>query len=154
MLVAMGISAFLCVAIGCGCFVYLYAALPNTPDYHPYTVPHLITQSQLLWFAILAFVVLMYTGHHADEVPGTNLDVDWIWRRLLRRLYQGVLLPLSLLARGFQSLVLEGIPMLLTAVVSDDPERGLLRDRLILGSSILVVVALLAVYLVIGHNAH
>lgn len=82
MLWAMGITAFLCIAIG----VYpapLYALLPYEVDFHPYTVAHVVTQMQLLCFALLAFGVLMRTGIHPPELRAVNLDSDWTYRRFL-----------------------------------------------------------------------
>ncbi|MCA1799622.1 MAG: Na(+)/H(+) antiporter subunit D [Xanthomonadaceae bacterium] len=82
MLVAMGITAFLCVAIG----VYpapLYAILPFALDYAPYTTTHVVTQMQLLLFSALAFAVLMRTGIYPPELRSTNLDSDWVYRRAL-----------------------------------------------------------------------
>ena len=84
MLLAMGITAFLCIGIG----VYpdpLYAILPYTVDYVPYTTVHVITQLQLLMFSALAFTFLMLTGLYPPELKSTNLDTDWIYRRLLPR---------------------------------------------------------------------
>ena len=85
MQLAMGITAFLCIFIG----VYpepLYALLPYEVDYKPYTMAHVVGQMQLLCFALLAFAVLMRTGIHPPEIRAVNLDVDWIYRRLLPRL--------------------------------------------------------------------
>jgi multicomponent Na+:H+ antiporter subunit D len=82
MLVAMGLTAFLCVALG----VFpkpLYAILPFDVDYHPYTLTHVITQYQLLWFSALCFGVLQLTGLYPAELRSTNLDSDWIYRRAL-----------------------------------------------------------------------
>ncbi len=82
MLIAMGITAFLCIAIG----VYpapLYAILPNAVDFVPYTTAHVVTQTQLLMFSALAFSVLMRTGLYPPELRSTNLDSDWIYRRAL-----------------------------------------------------------------------
>ena len=84
MQMAMGITAFLCIAIG----VYpdsLYALLPYPVDYHPYTTAHVVGQMQLLCFALLAFAVLMRTGIHPPEVRAINLDTDWVYRRFLPR---------------------------------------------------------------------
>ncbi|MEE8515848.1 MAG: Na(+)/H(+) antiporter subunit D [Alphaproteobacteria bacterium] len=84
MLIAMGISAFLCIAIG----VYpapLYAILPNAMDFVPYTTAHVVTQTQLLMFSALAFSVLLRTGLYPPEMRLTNLDSDWIYRRALPR---------------------------------------------------------------------
>jgi multicomponent Na+:H+ antiporter subunit D len=86
MLLAMGIAAVLCVAIGC----YpapLYALLPFEVDYQPYAdLGHCLTQLQLLLFAALAFGVLMRTRLYPPEVPSVNLDSDWVYRRGLPRL--------------------------------------------------------------------
>jgi multicomponent Na+:H+ antiporter subunit D len=82
MLLAMGITAALCIGIG----VYpdpLYAILPFEVNYHAYTTAHVITSLQLLVFAALAFVWLTKSGLYSDETPSTNLDFDWIYRKFL-----------------------------------------------------------------------
>ena len=82
MLLAMGVTAFLCVAIG----IFpgpLYAILPYAVDYEPYTTTHVITQLQLLMFSALAFTVLMRTGVYPPEMRSVNLDWDWTYRRVL-----------------------------------------------------------------------
>ena len=82
MLVAMSIAAFFCVGLGIA-YPLLYHWLPHEVDYHPYTVTHVVTQLQLLMFAALAFVFLMRTGLYPSEQRSTNLDSDWVYRRLL-----------------------------------------------------------------------
>ncbi len=80
MLWAMGIAAFLCIAIG----VYpdaLYSILPYPVDYSPYTATHVITQLQLLMFSALAFAVLFISGLYPPEIKSVNLDTDWFYRR-------------------------------------------------------------------------
>ncbi len=80
MLTAMGITAFLCIAIG----VYpdaLYAILPYPVDYAPYTTAHVITQLQLLMFSALAFVALFLSGMYPPEIKSLNLDTDWLYRK-------------------------------------------------------------------------
>ncbi|MES1943679.1 monovalent cation/H+ antiporter subunit D [Salinisphaera sp. PC39] len=82
MLLAMGITAVLCIGLGC----YpdpLYAILPYAVDYEPYTGGHVLTQMQLLLFSALAFTVLMRTGIYPPELRSVNLDFDWIYRRAL-----------------------------------------------------------------------
>lgn len=82
MLVAMIATAGFCVVLGC----YpapLYALLPYEVDYHPYTGDHVVMQLQLLLFAALSFVVLFRTGIYPPEVPSTNLDFDWFYRKPL-----------------------------------------------------------------------
>ncbi len=92
MLLAMGLTAFLCVAIG----VYpapLYAILPFKVDYVPYTPAHVITQLQLLMFSALAFAVLMRTGLYPPELRSTNLDFDWTYRKAAPALGRAVFGP-------------------------------------------------------------
>ena len=82
MLWAMGIAAFFCVAIG----VYpapLYALLPYAVEFEPYTVSHVVTQLQLLLFALLAFVVLMKLKLYPPELRMINVDTDWFYRKFL-----------------------------------------------------------------------
>jgi len=81
MILAMGITAFLCVFIG----VFpepLYALLPYEVEFHPYTTSHVVGQLQLLLFALLAFCVLMKTGIHPPEIRAINIDADWLYRKL------------------------------------------------------------------------
>jgi NADH:ubiquinone oxidoreductase subunit 5 (subunit L)/multisubunit Na+/H+ antiporter MnhA subunit len=80
MLIAMGITAFLCIFIG----VYpgaLYALLPYPVDYQPYTVSHVMSQLQVLLFAILAFSLLLLSGIYPAEIRAINLDADWFYRK-------------------------------------------------------------------------
>jgi multicomponent Na+:H+ antiporter subunit D len=84
MLLAMGITAFFCVAIGI--YPYpLYALLPTPVDYHAWTLPHVMEQLQLLIFATLAFAVLMRTGIYPAEMRSTVLNSDWVYRRFAPR---------------------------------------------------------------------
>ncbi len=88
MLFSMGVAAFLCVFLG----VYpkpLYQILPYPVDYVPYTGHHVISQGQLLLFAILAFYLMLKAGVYPPELKAINLDLDWFYRRLLG----GYLLP-------------------------------------------------------------
>ncbi|TNE40056.1 MAG: Na(+)/H(+) antiporter subunit D [Alphaproteobacteria bacterium] len=85
MLLAMGITAFLCIGIG----VYpdpLYAILPFKVDYHPYSAGHVITQLQLLLFSVLAFALLVRFKIYPPELRSTNLDFDWFYRKPLKAL--------------------------------------------------------------------
>ena len=84
MLLAMGLAAALCIFIG----VYpqtLYSLLPWPVHYVPYTGTHVLTQIQLLFFSALAFAVLNLLKLYPPELPSVNLDVDWVYRRLLPR---------------------------------------------------------------------
>ncbi len=89
MLIAMAAAAALCIGIG----VYpapLYALLPFSVEYAPYTLSHVVTQLQLLMFSALAFTVMMRTGIYPPELRSINLDTDWLYRRLAPALASSV----------------------------------------------------------------
>ena len=80
MLVAMGIGAFLCILIGVQPQL-LYNLLPGEVDYHAYSYTHILTQIQLLCFAIAAVAAFHLWKIYPAEIPSVNLDVDWVYRR-------------------------------------------------------------------------
>jgi multicomponent Na+:H+ antiporter subunit D len=87
MLLAMGISAVLCILIGC--FPqYLYSMLPYATDYQPYSISHVLAQSQLLIFSALAFTLLLLAGIYPAEIRSVNVDADWIYRKGGRQIYR------------------------------------------------------------------
>jgi len=89
MLIAMGIAAGLCIAIGIRPGL-LYAYLPFAVEYAPYDATHVIAQLQLLFFSALAFAWLKLSGLYPPELPSLNLDADWLYRRVGRSLCTGV----------------------------------------------------------------
>jgi multicomponent Na+:H+ antiporter subunit D len=87
MLLAMTISAALCIAIG----IYpqaLYSLLPYDTGYNPYDATHVLAQTQLLFFSALAFVWLNLKGLYPAELRSTHLDFDWIYRRAVPNMLQ------------------------------------------------------------------
>ncbi|HVS64709.1 MAG TPA: Na(+)/H(+) antiporter subunit D [Thermoanaerobaculia bacterium] len=82
MLIAMGASAALCIAIGC-LPAALYRLLPYEVLYQPYTASHVLEQVQLLFFSALAFTWLNLAGIYPPELRSVNLDADWVPRRLV-----------------------------------------------------------------------
>ena len=82
MLVAMSISAVLCVFIGTQP-QYLYALLPWKVEYWPYDMTHVLAQLQILFFSALAFVWLNKQGLYPPELRSVNLDVEWTYRKLI-----------------------------------------------------------------------
>jgi multicomponent Na+:H+ antiporter subunit D len=77
MLVAMGMTAFLCIFTG----VYpkvLYDILPHSVGFRPYTVYSVSGTMQLLMFAAIAFWFFL------DKLGGEStisVDTDWIYRK-------------------------------------------------------------------------
>lgn len=80
MLLAMGITAFLCIFIG-SFPNFLYAHLPFATEYAPYSASHVIAQTQLLFFSALAFALLLLSGIYPAEIRSVNLDADLIYRK-------------------------------------------------------------------------
>ncbi len=82
MLIAMGITAGLCLFIGMVPGP-LYSLLPFPMDYVPYTTAHVINQLQLLILSAAAFTFLKITHIYPPELRSTNLDFDWTYRKAL-----------------------------------------------------------------------
>ena len=87
MLIAMGIAAALCIGIGVWPWV-LYDLLPFTLDYTPFDGSHILAQVQLLVFSAAAFAWLKVAGIYPPELHSTNIDVEWLYRRLAPRWVQ------------------------------------------------------------------
>ena len=82
MLIAMTLAAIACVVLGTFPAQTVYALLPWEHSYQPYDVTHVLTQLQLLFFSALAFVWLNLRNMYPPELPSTNLDADWLYRKL------------------------------------------------------------------------
>jgi len=80
MLIAMGITAGLCIFIGV-CPGILYNILPFSFEYEPYTILHVVSQLQLLLFSALAFTLLLLAGIYPAEIRAINVDIDWLYRK-------------------------------------------------------------------------
>ncbi len=103
MLIAMGITAFLCIAIG----VYspwLYSLLPYPVKYAPYTTSHIIGQLQLLAFSALGFGLLLRYGIYPRALKSLNLDFDITYRKWLPGLYRS---GINLTRGGWQGILQE-----------------------------------------------
>ena len=150
MQLAMGITAFLCIFIG----VYpdtLYALLPYDVEYHPYTMAHVVGQLQLLCFALLAFAMLMRSGIHPPEIRAVNLDVDWIYRRLLPRLLGGVSQGLSQAWANLSSNVQLGLSRIVAILFQlYGPNTGVAKV-LPTGSMVVWIAILLGLVLVVNY---
>lgn len=84
MLIAMAVSAVLCVFLGCNP-QWLYSLLPNgAMGYHPYDGTHVITQLEILLFSALTFILLNLWGKYPKDIPSVNLDIDCLYRKIGR----------------------------------------------------------------------
>ena len=150
MQLAMGITAFLCIFIG----VYpdpLYALLPYDVVYKPYTTNHVIAQLQLLCFALLAFAVLMRSGIHPPEIRAVNLDVDWIYRRFIPKLYRPIATLIGLIWTALSEAALKNLGQFQNLLHRwHSPETGMARVRPT-GAMVIWVAILLAVTLITSY---
>ncbi len=149
MLIAMGATAALCIGIG----VFpglLYNILPFPVDYHPYTAPHVITQAQLLFFALLAFAILKRMDLEPHDLPSVIVDFDWVYRKFLPRLWQATVPPLFTLAGRMWSFVDRWLGILLYGTAVDDDTRKPPRPWQTNTVFLMAVLALL-IYLIIDY---
>ena len=148
MLIAMAVTAVLCVGIG----IFpqpLYDLLPHTVDFQPYTTGHVVTQLQILLFATLAFVVLMKTKLYPRETPSVNIDSDWVYRRMLPRMIVWV----SRTGSAARAQVLGRVSGLLDSTIAGVRRHmgpgGVLARTWSSGASVLWVALLLTAFLLL-----
>ncbi|MGY8827521.1 MAG: Na(+)/H(+) antiporter subunit D, partial [Candidatus Latescibacterota bacterium] len=148
MLIAMGITATLCIAIGVFPS-YLYSILPYAVDYQPYTTSHVITQLQLLMFSALAFIFLQRTGLYPPELPSVNLDIDAIYRRVLPFIMGAIG---RITVTGRDRIITTGkkaVSSILVVVERYHGRRGIFARTWTTSSSVLIVLVFLALYLLL-----
>ena len=149
MLIAMSIAAVLCVFNGTFPNLFLYKMLPFEVDYVPYTSAHVIAQLQLLFFSALAFTWLKLSGLYPPELRSTNLDSDWVYRRALPRILDG-LRPVGV---WWQERVVGGVlgstRSFVGHVYRHHGPQGLFSRTWATGSTVLWVALLLVAYLVV-----
>lgn len=146
MLVAMGLSAFLCILIGCLPGL-LYGLLPYAVDYQPYTTTHVLLQLQLLFFSALAFTFLKLSGIYPPELRSVNLDVDWLYRRLLTYTVGSIMQLYKPVKERFFYLVSSIVLSCINLVRHFYSPKGILGGTWLTGRSVLMVVIILAVFL-------
>jgi multicomponent Na+:H+ antiporter subunit D len=150
MLLAMAISAGLCIAIG----IYpqaLYSVLPYDTGYNPYDATHVLAQTQLLFFSALAFVWLNLKGFYPPELPSTNLDFDWLYRRVVPGVMQTMFSKIwqadRALREGFKSKLTLGLSFISGR---DNRTSRFLSQNYPSGSMAMWVAVVLATYLLLS----
>jgi multicomponent Na+:H+ antiporter subunit D len=147
MLLAMGLAALLCVAIGVWPWT-LYSLLPYPVEYIPYTTTHVIAQLQLLFFSALAFTWLKLSGLYPPELRSVNIDAEWVYRRLGHRAIARAMQTLDRWQRHARLDFLRHLGMLLGAIFLYHGPQGILARTWATGSMVLWVVILLGFYLI------
>lgn len=150
MLVAMGIAAGLCVGIG----VWpdpLYNLLPYPIDYEPYTSSHVITQLQLLFFAFLAFALLIRFNIYPAEHRSINLDFDWVYRRFLLNVIRRITALVTRGWRTFTSFTQGRLDRSLDMIYRTHGPQGPLARTWPTGSMVLWIAILLGITLLLAY---
>ena len=136
--------AFLCVGLG----VYpkpLYDILPYAVDYAPYTIPHVVAQSQLLLFSGLAFFVLLPQMKRTLTI---SLDLDWFYRRFGTALGRELAVRTTRVRTRVLDAASGRIRAFIDGLFRHHGPDGVLARTWPTGSMVLWVAVLLAAYLV------
>jgi multicomponent Na+:H+ antiporter subunit D len=123
MLIAMGMAAFLCIFNGSFPH-FLYSLLPFQPaGYEPYTIPHVLAQTQILFFSALAFALLLLSGIYPAEIRCVNLDADWFYRKGGRLFYRAADLGFNALNRVSDQWLAKGLTGAVNRFCRNAPAR-------------------------------
>lgn len=149
MIIAMSIAAALCIGIG----VYpaaLYSLLPYDTGYNPYDATHILAQTQLLFFSALAFVWLNLKNLYPPELPSTNLDVDWTYRRALPAIIKPSIVMISRIYAAVAEFITGRINWGINFLSEKNSKlNGMISKDHPAGSMVLWVVVILAAYLLL-----
>ena len=150
MLIAMGLTSALCIGIG----IWperLYALLPYAADYVPYTADHVMTQLQLLFFAGLAFALLVRRGLYPADLRSINIDFDWLYRRLLPGLFGLVAYHIRSMWRAAARRVDYRLDRALVTIYRTHGPEGILARTWPTGSMVLWIAVLLGITLTLTY---
>lgn len=151
MLVAMAIAAGFCIFNGSYPWI-LYSLLPWEVNYQPYTMSHVISQSQLLFFSALAFALLMTSGLYPPEMRLINLDSDWLHRRLgLRLIHVSARMITFVWARCLRILQ-DSLEKVVGGIHSLTGPRGVLARTWTTGTGAIWALLLLGLYLLVYYG--
>ncbi|WP_019530065.1 Na(+)/H(+) antiporter subunit D [Dasania marina] len=141
MLVAMALAAAMCIGIGIFPQTF-YELLPFSMEYKPYTSHHVLTQLQLLFFSALAFVWLKRLGIYPPELVSSNIDVEWLYRRLAPKLWLQIQQGLHRAETSVQSMAMKASAELIDATRSAATENGWLTGKWKTSSMVMLMVVL------------
>lgn len=151
MLIAMTLGAITCVVLGTFPAQTVYALLPWEHDYQPYDITHVLTQLQLLFFSALAFVWLNLRNMYPPELPSTNLDTDWFYRKLAPNVIKRVASTVYETYESFEKSVTVSIKRMVqnTYDAEEGKPKGYFARLWPIETMVVWVAVLLTVYLVI-----
>ncbi len=148
MLVAMAIAAVACLAIGIWPNL-LYDLLPGEVDYNAYSYTHILTQIQLLCFAIAAVAAFHLWKIYPAEIHSVNLDADWIYRRAAARVTRLTGSLVGAADAAFRRAVINTVRRTARGAFRTHGPRGILARTWPAGSMVLWVSILLSAFLLL-----
>lgn len=148
MLLAMSIAAVLCIGIGSYPWL-LYAHLPFPVEYEPFDGTHVIAQLQLLFFSAGAFVWLNLKGLYPPELRSVNLDVEWLYRRVVPHTLRKVVAVMAPIDSSIRSGIIDQFGRLIGGLFRHHGPQGVLARTWPTGSMVLWVAILLVSFLLL-----
>ncbi len=150
MLIAMAVTAALCITIGSFPSL-LYSLLPYPVDFVPYSLDHVVGQTQLLFLSALAFTILMRTGIYPPELRSINLDFDWFYRRLGYRTARWIYAVSAQAYAWFTSAATAGALRIGGALYRHHGPDGVLATSWPTGNMAFWVAVILAAFLILSY---
>lgn len=138
-------GATLCILIGV-LPQPLYSLLPNSGEYYPYTLAHIVEQLQLLIPAVLLFFVSLPLLSSCRQ---QWLDWDWLLRRLLLKSWQNSVLRLFAFGNRNSDRLINALTRGFLFLFRHHGPRGILARSWPTGSIALWVALLLAGYVLL-----
>jgi len=134
------------VCIGLGIWPeYLYAMLPYTVTYEPYTVTHVVNMLQLLMFSGFAFFLMLPLMKRTLTI---TLDFDWFYRRIFPKIFQHTFAAIWRVDQTIRQAFLVRLDQCQNFIIQRNKGvSGLLSRTYPVGSMVAWVAVILAVYL-------
>jgi multicomponent Na+:H+ antiporter subunit D len=155
MLLAMGLSAALCMMIGLspGWFYQLMPFQDRAMEYLAFdlfSTAHVLQQAQLLCFAVFAFMLLKWLKLYPPERPGVIIDAEWIWRKGLPRLYRVLARPAGAPGRALAAVSASTGRGVMTLARHVFANGGMVSVKLPLSATAVWTLAILGIVLLVS----
>ena len=120
---AMVLSSVLCILIGIFPSLF-YQILPYSTYYQPYDFSHVLSQLQLLMFAVFAFICLWHFKIYPPELNSTVLNSDWFYRVLFYKITNFFVIRLFDLWEVFSSSLIKVVKLIYVKVQTSSIQSG------------------------------
>jgi multicomponent Na+:H+ antiporter subunit D len=123
MVVAMLLSSLLCILIGIFPSQF-YQILPYDMYYQPYDFSHVLSQLQLLMFAVFAFICLWHFKIYPPELNSTVLNSDWFYRVLFYKVINVFINRVFGIWDNFSMKIISFIKLIYLAIQKNSVQSG------------------------------